>query len=87
MAEETKFAGGAVGADVVGEMEGRSGAGGHHWRAEILAHLTPDGTVFHAGTLSGNPLAMAAGIATSEWIRDEAHFDAYSRHQEPEDGE
>ena len=33
-------------------------------RAEIMDYLTPDGPVFHAGTLSGNPLAMAAGIAT-----------------------
>ena len=41
-------------------------------RADILAHLTPDGTVFHAGTLSGNPLAMAAGIATLKIIRDDA---------------
>ena len=32
--------------------------------AEIMDHLTPDGDVFQAGTLSGNPLAMAAGIAT-----------------------
>ena len=32
--------------------------------AEIMDRLTPDGDVFQAGTLSGNPLAMAAGIAT-----------------------
>jgi glutamate-1-semialdehyde 2,1-aminomutase len=32
--------------------------------ADIMDHLTPDGDVFQAGTLSGNPLAMAAGIAT-----------------------
>jgi glutamate-1-semialdehyde 2,1-aminomutase len=32
--------------------------------AEILDRLTPGGDVFQAGTLSGNPLAMAAGIAT-----------------------
>jgi glutamate-1-semialdehyde 2,1-aminomutase len=33
-------------------------------RADIMAHLAPDGPVYQAGTLSGNPLAMAAGIAT-----------------------
>jgi glutamate-1-semialdehyde 2,1-aminomutase len=33
-------------------------------RAEIMDRLTPDGPVFHAGTLSGNPVAMAAGLAT-----------------------
>jgi glutamate-1-semialdehyde 2,1-aminomutase len=32
--------------------------------AEIMDHLTPDGEVFQAGTLSGNPIAMAAGLAT-----------------------
>jgi glutamate-1-semialdehyde 2,1-aminomutase len=32
-------------------------------RAEIMDELSPDGPVYQAGTLSGNPLAMAAGIA------------------------
>jgi len=32
--------------------------------ATIMDHFTPDGDVFQAGTLSGNPLAMAAGVAT-----------------------
>src|SRR4029453_11012033 len=34
--------------------------GGH---AEIMDQLSPDGSVYQAGTLSGNPLAMAAGLA------------------------
>src|SRR4029453_3207144 len=34
--------------------------GGH---AEIMDHLSPDGSVYQAGTLSGNPIAMAAGLA------------------------
>ena len=33
-------------------------------RAEIMDRLAPDGPVYQAGTLSGNPLAMAAGIET-----------------------
>jgi glutamate-1-semialdehyde 2,1-aminomutase len=33
-------------------------------RAEVMDRITPDGPVFHAGTLSGNPVAMAAGLAT-----------------------
>lgn len=33
-------------------------------RAEIMQQVAPDGPVYQAGTLSGNPLAMAAGIAT-----------------------
>jgi glutamate-1-semialdehyde 2,1-aminomutase len=32
-------------------------------RAEIMDHLSPNGSVYQAGTLSGNPLAMAAGLA------------------------
>ena len=31
---------------------------------EIMSHLAPEGGVYQAGTLSGNPVAMAAGIAT-----------------------
>ncbi len=41
-------------------------------RAAIMEQLTPQGPIFHAGTLSGNPLAMAAGIATLRIIRDDA---------------
>jgi len=32
-------------------------------RAEIMDQLSPDGPVYQAGTLSGNPIAMAAGLA------------------------
>jgi glutamate-1-semialdehyde 2,1-aminomutase len=31
--------------------------------AEVMGHVSPDGGVYQAGTLSGNPVAMAAGIA------------------------
>ena len=37
-------------------------------RADIMAHIAPDGPVYQAGTLSGNPLAMAAGLATLEAV-------------------
>jgi glutamate-1-semialdehyde 2,1-aminomutase len=37
-------------------------------RADIMADLAPDGPVYQAGTLSGNPVAMAAGLATLELI-------------------
>lgn len=33
-------------------------------RAEIMAYLSPEGPVYQAGTLSGNPVAMAAGLAS-----------------------
>lgn len=37
-------------------------------KAEIMSYLAPEGPVYQAGTLSGNPLAMAAGLATLEAI-------------------
>jgi len=37
--------------------------GAYGGRADLMAHVAPDGPVYQAGTLSGNPLAMAAGIA------------------------
>ena len=39
-------------------------------RAEIMDRLAPLGPVYQAGTLSGNPLAMAAGIAALELLRE-----------------
>ncbi len=38
--------------------------GAYAGRAEIMAQVAPEGPVYQAGTLSGNPVAMAAGIAT-----------------------
>jgi len=38
--------------------------GAYGGRKEIMAHIAPEGPVYQAGTLSGNPLAMAAGKAT-----------------------
>jgi glutamate-1-semialdehyde 2,1-aminomutase len=40
-------------------------------RADIMAYLSPEGPVYQAGTLSGNPVAMAAGIATLKIIRED----------------
>lgn len=40
--------------------------GGVGGRAELMDHLAPLGSVYQAGTLSGNPLSVAAGIATLE---------------------
>lgn len=39
-------------------------------KAEIMRHVLPSGKIFQAGTLSGNPLATAAGIATLKILRD-----------------
>ena len=38
-------------------------------RAEIMAHLSPEGPVYQAGTLSGNPVAMAAGLASLKKLK------------------
>ncbi|NPA49311.1 MAG: glutamate-1-semialdehyde 2,1-aminomutase [Thermodesulfobacteria bacterium] len=38
--------------------------GAYGGKAEIMAHIAPEGPVYQAGTLSGNPIAVAAGIAT-----------------------
>ncbi len=45
-------------------------------KAEIMDHLAPDGPVYQAGTLSGNPLAMAAGLAQ---LRELDRADGYAR--------
>lgn len=37
-------------------------------KQEIMDHVAPEGGVFQAGTLSGNPLAMAAGLAVTEQL-------------------
>jgi glutamate-1-semialdehyde 2,1-aminomutase len=39
-------------------------------RAEVMAHLAPTGPVYQAGTLSGNPLAMAAGLAVLQAVTE-----------------
>ena len=39
-------------------------------KKEIMEHLAPCGPVYQAGTLSGNPVAMAAGLATLQILRD-----------------
>src|SRR5437588_6337707 len=44
-------------------MGGGLPVGAFGGRAEIMDQLSPDGPVYQAGTLSGNPLAMAAGLA------------------------
>ena len=39
-------------------------------KREIMAHISPLGPVYQAGTLSGNPVAMAAGLATLELLQE-----------------
>ena len=48
-------------------------------RADIMEHLAPDGPVYQAGTLSGNPVAMAVGLAQ---LRELEKQDGYRRLEE-----
>jgi len=45
-------------------------------RAEIMSQVAPDGPMYQAGTLSGNPLAMAAGEAVLAALAEPAVYDA-----------
>ena len=43
--------------------------------AKVMDHVSPAGPVYQAGTLSGNPLAMAAGLTTLRLLRDEPPYE------------
>lgn len=49
--------------------------GAYGGKAEIMDCIAPDGPVYQAGTLSGNPLAMAAGIATLQQLQAPGFYD------------
>jgi len=48
--------------------------GAYGARAEIMNRLSPQGPVYQAGTLSGNPLAMAAGLATLQALHEAGFY-------------
>jgi glutamate-1-semialdehyde 2,1-aminomutase len=48
-------------------------------RVEVMRHLAPVGEVYQAGTLSGNPLATAAGLAVVRRLRDPSVYDELER--------
>ena len=48
-------------------------------RAELMTRLAPEGDVYQAGTLSGNPLATAAGISVLRRLRDGSVYDELER--------
>jgi len=48
-------------------------------REDIMHHLAPLGPVYQAGTLSGNPVAMAAGLATLDIINEEGFYDTLAQ--------
>jgi glutamate-1-semialdehyde 2,1-aminomutase len=47
--------------------------GAYGGRADLMAQVAPDGGVYQAGTLSGHPLAMAAGVATLDLLTPEIY--------------
>jgi glutamate-1-semialdehyde 2,1-aminomutase len=49
--------------------------GAYGGRRDIMGHVAPQGPVYQAGTLSGNPLAMAAGIATLKQLKQPGFYD------------
>ncbi len=48
-------------------------------RRDIMAHVAPAGPIYQAGTLSGNPLAMAAGCAQLLFLRESDPYDELER--------
>ena len=50
--------------------------GAYGGKREIMEHIAPQGPVYQAGTLSGNPLAMAAGIATLTQLKKPGFYNA-----------
>ncbi len=54
--------------------------GAYGGRGDVMDHVLPAGKVFQAGTLSGNPLAVAAGTATLLELRDHPPYAQLERH-------
>ena len=52
--------------------------GAYGGKAEIMEQVAPEGPVYQAGTLSGNPVAMAAGLATLEVLENETVYSQLS---------
>jgi glutamate-1-semialdehyde 2,1-aminomutase len=53
--------------------------GAYGGRADLMRMIAPEGPVYQAGTLSGNPVAMAAGLATLRVAAGPAFYDALER--------
>lgn len=51
-------------------------------RADLMDQITPDGPIFHAGTLSGNPVGMAAGLATLDELARPGFYERLTRRTE-----
>ena len=53
--------------------------GAYGGRKDIMSQIAPEGAVYQAGTLSGNPMAMAAGLATLEQLRQPGVYDTLEK--------
>jgi glutamate-1-semialdehyde 2,1-aminomutase len=56
--------------------------GAYGGRADLLAQVAPDGPIYQAGTLSGNPLAMAAGCALLDLLAQPGFFEGIAARTE-----
>ncbi len=56
--------------------------GAYGGRGDLMAHVAPEGPVYQAGTLSGNPLAMAAGIAALKALKRPGVYDTLESRSE-----
>jgi glutamate-1-semialdehyde 2,1-aminomutase len=56
--------------------------GAYGGRRDVMKNIAPQGSVYQAGTLSGNPIAMAAGIATLEQIRKDGFYQSVQERSE-----
>jgi len=52
--------------------------GAYGGRADLMAQIAPSGPIYQAGTLSGNPVAMAAGLAMLELVQEPGFHDRLS---------
>jgi len=53
--------------------------GAYGGKKEIMSRMAPEGDIYQAGTLSGNPLAMAAGFATLSILNDSNIYDSLEK--------
>ncbi len=60
--------------------------GAYGGRADLMAQVAPEGGVYQAGTLSGHPLAMAAGVATLDLLTPDVYADLERTAAALEDG-
>ncbi|MGD8471656.1 MAG: glutamate-1-semialdehyde 2,1-aminomutase, partial [Desulfobacteraceae bacterium] len=56
--------------------------GAYGGKLDLMSKVAPQGSVYQAGTLSGNPVAMAAGIATLEQLQKKGFYEALDKNSD-----